>query len=110
MMVRTATPKDVPAIFSLIQELATYERAPEQVVNTPEQLTLDLFHDQICEALVACNDQDQIVALPYFTPPILRGKDAVCTLKIFMSWKLKESKVTGRHSLMKSLALPKIVV
>ena len=66
MMVRTATPKDVPAIFSLIQELATYERAPEQVVNTPEQLTLDLFHDQICEALVACNDQDQIVGFALF--------------------------------------------
>ena len=65
-MVRTATPKDVPAIFSLIQELATYERAPEQVVNTPEQLTLDLFHDQICEALVACNDQDQIVGFALF--------------------------------------------
>jgi GNAT superfamily N-acetyltransferase len=66
MMVRTATPKDVPAIFSLIQELATYERAPEQVVNTPEQLTLDLFHGQICEALVACNDQDQIVGFALF--------------------------------------------
>ena len=66
MMVRTATPKDVPAIFSLIQELATYERAPEQVVNTPEQLTIDLFDDQICEAIVATNEQNAVVGFALF--------------------------------------------
>ncbi|MFM6946142.1 MAG: N-acetyltransferase family protein [Flavobacteriales bacterium] len=65
-MVRTATPADVPAIFKLIQDLAKYERAPEQVVNTPEQLEIDLFADRICEALVASNDENQIVGFALF--------------------------------------------
>ena len=65
-MVRTATPADVPAIFSLIQDLANYERAPEQVVNTPEQLEIDLFTDRICEALVATNANDQVVGFALF--------------------------------------------
>jgi hypothetical protein len=65
-MVRTATPNDVPAIFSLIQDLANYERAPEQVINTPEQLQIDLFTDKVCEALVATNEQDIVVGFALF--------------------------------------------
>ena len=44
-MIRAAEPKDVAAIFGLIKELATYERAPEQVSNTVQQLHIDLFED-----------------------------------------------------------------
>ena len=65
-MVRTATPADVPAIFALIQDLANYERAPEQVVNTAAQLEIDLFTDRICEALVATNDTHQVVGFALF--------------------------------------------
>ncbi len=53
MNVRPAEPKDVQRIFELIQELAAYEKAPEQVTNTPENLHHDLFVDPICEAVVA---------------------------------------------------------
>jgi len=42
-MIRSATRNDVNAIFHLIEELASYERAPEQVVNTPSQLEIDLL-------------------------------------------------------------------
>lgn len=65
-MVRSATPHDVPAIFSLIQDLADYERAPEQVINTPEQLQIDLFTDKVCEALVATNEQGIVVGFALF--------------------------------------------
>ena len=65
-MVRSATPHDVPAIFSLIQDLANYERAPEQVINTPEQLQIDLFTDKVCEALVATNEQGIVVGFALF--------------------------------------------
>ena len=47
-MIRTATRHDVSAIFGLIEELASFERAPEQVVNTPAQLEIDIFEDKIC--------------------------------------------------------------
>src|SRR5436309_15690943 len=41
--IRSATPDDVPVIFQLICDLATYERAPNDVTATEEQLTDVLF-------------------------------------------------------------------
>ena len=40
-IIRNAQRTDVTAIFALIQELALYEKAPEQVTNTAEQLAID---------------------------------------------------------------------
>ena len=60
-MIRFATRKDVAAIFQLIEELASFERATEQVVNTPAELEIDLFDDQICSAIVATNPDNAVV-------------------------------------------------
>jgi len=75
-MIRPANTQDIPAIFKLIQELATYERAPEQVINTPEQLHIDLFDDQICSALVATNEMDEVIgfALYYISYSTWKGR------------------------------------
>ncbi len=75
-MIRPANTQDIPAIFKLIQELATYERAPEQVINTPEQLHIDLFEDQICSALVATNEMDEVIgfALYYISYSTWKGR------------------------------------
>ena len=43
MKIRTATPEDVPIILQLIHDLATYERAPDEVTATKEQLNQVLF-------------------------------------------------------------------
>lgn len=52
--IRPAEPADVGLIFSLIVELATYERAPEQVTGTSELLERALFGpDPAAEALIA---------------------------------------------------------
>jgi GNAT superfamily N-acetyltransferase len=42
-VIRPATIADVPIILDLIRELATYERAPNEVVATEEQLANVLF-------------------------------------------------------------------
>ncbi|MGH3321167.1 MAG: GNAT family N-acetyltransferase [Streptosporangiaceae bacterium] len=42
-MIRPARPEDVPEILAMIRELATYERAPEQVEATEEALHAALF-------------------------------------------------------------------
>lgn len=42
-VIRDARPDDVPAIFRMVNELAEYERAPEQVVATEDDLARDLF-------------------------------------------------------------------
>jgi ribosomal protein S18 acetylase RimI-like enzyme len=41
--VREAVTEDIPSIFLLIQELALFEKAPHEVVNTPEKLLRDGF-------------------------------------------------------------------
>jgi GNAT superfamily N-acetyltransferase len=52
--VRPAEPRDVELIYGLIVELATYERAPEQVVGTPQMLHDALFGTRpSAEALIA---------------------------------------------------------
>tara|TARA_B100000508_G_scaffold141092_1_gene146472 strand:- start:144569 stop:145024 length:456 start_codon:yes stop_codon:yes gene_type:complete len=51
-IIRDAQPGDERAIMDLVQELAEYEKEPDAVINTPEQLKFDLFEDPICECLV----------------------------------------------------------
>ncbi|UMG91752.1 GNAT family N-acetyltransferase [Nocardioides sp. TF02-7] len=51
---RPATPDDVPEVLRLIRDLATYEREPDAVRNTPERLHAALFGgDPVASALVA---------------------------------------------------------
>jgi GNAT superfamily N-acetyltransferase len=41
--VRKATPQDISAIFTLINELALYEKAPHEVTNSEEKMLQDGF-------------------------------------------------------------------
>ncbi|MFA7272362.1 MAG: GNAT family N-acetyltransferase [Crocinitomicaceae bacterium] len=75
MEIRSAEQKDVVAIFGLIRELALYEKAPEQVTNTVENLHKDLFIEPICEAIVA--EENNVVigfALFYTSYSTWKGK------------------------------------
>jgi GNAT superfamily N-acetyltransferase len=45
MLIRFATPSDVPVITQLIRELAHYERSSDQVVASEESIHLALFAD-----------------------------------------------------------------
>jgi GNAT superfamily N-acetyltransferase len=61
VQIRPAQPADVELIFSLIVELAEYERAAEQVVGTPEMLAESLFgSDPVAEALIAEADRQPV--------------------------------------------------
>ena len=53
-MIRTATPKDVQAIHDLIVELAIYEKEPDAVIASPQDLQVNLFCDSpkvFCEVV-----------------------------------------------------------
>jgi GNAT superfamily N-acetyltransferase len=53
ILIRAATPADVPAILQFVRELAEYEQALEQVVATEHNLHEDLFGPRpVCEALL----------------------------------------------------------
>lgn len=74
-MIREARKGDEQAIMELIHGLALYEKAPEQVVNTAEDLGVHLFEEKICEAIVA-EKENQIVgfALYYTNYSTWKGK------------------------------------
>ena len=65
--IRIAKQSDVAAIFALIQELALYEKAPEQVTNTVENLRIDLFDKQLCGAIVAEINEEIVGFALYYT-------------------------------------------
>lgn len=75
MRIREANELDVPAILNLIQELADFEKAPNEVINTVEQLTNDLFVEHCCSAIV-CESDGVIVgfALYYTSYSTWKGK------------------------------------
>src|SRR5256885_3677317 len=60
-MIRLAEPRDVSAIVGLVRELATYERAPDQVELTEERLSAALFCEQPA-AFCHVADVDGVVA------------------------------------------------
>lgn len=78
MRIRPATPADMQAVWSLIYELAVYEKAPEQVITRPESLVEDGFGvgRKWFECMVAEAEDGQLVgiALYYFAYSTWKGK------------------------------------
>lgn len=76
MTIREAKPGDESAIMALIKALAEYEKAPDEVVNTEEDLAIHLFEERVCEALVVEMASNQIVgfALYYTNYSTWKGK------------------------------------
>ena len=58
--IRTAVADDYPAILNIIKELALFEKAPEKVTNTVEQMKAeqDYFH-----CLVAVDEAGTVIAI-----------------------------------------------
>ena len=57
---------DVPAILSLIRELAEYERAPNDVVATEDQLRENLFGAQPAAEVLLGEEEDEPVCFALF--------------------------------------------
>ena len=73
--IRNAKVGDEAEIHQLIKELATYEKAPNEVTNTIGELRQHLFEEEICHALVAL-ENNRIVgfALYYISYSTWKGK------------------------------------
>lgn len=71
MTIRAATPQDIPAILGLVQELATYEKAPDATRGTVESYRRAMFPDDgrpVAHAHVAEVDGEVVgLALYYVT-------------------------------------------
>lgn len=65
--IRPARVEDVPVILQLIRDLATYERAPDEVVATEERLIDVLFGERpVAEVLLAFEDESPVGFAVYF--------------------------------------------
>ena len=65
--IRPARVEDVPIILQLIRDLATYERAPDEVVATEELLTDVLFGERpVAEVLLAFEEESPVGFAVYF--------------------------------------------
>jgi GNAT superfamily N-acetyltransferase len=65
--IRPARMEEVPIILQLIRDLATYERAPDDVVATEEQLVDVLFGDRrVAEVLLAFEGESPVGFAVYF--------------------------------------------
>jgi len=66
MKIRNATREDVPIILQLIHDLATYERAPDNVTATEEQLNQVLFGDRPAAEVVLVFESNAPVGFAVF--------------------------------------------
>jgi len=64
--VREARESDVERIHQLVRDLATYERAPDQVKATPEQLRAALFGPQPAAYALVAETGNQIVGFALY--------------------------------------------
>jgi GNAT superfamily N-acetyltransferase len=76
IIIRDAVREDVPAMFELIKELALYEKAPEQVSNTVEQMYLDGFGENPSYGTIVIEIKGEVVgmALYYYRYSTWKGR------------------------------------
>ncbi|MBC7408100.1 MAG: GNAT family N-acetyltransferase [Arcicella sp.] len=76
IIIRESVREDVPIMFELIKELALYEKAPEQVTNTIEQMYLDGFGENPIFGSIVSEVDEKIVgmALYYYRYSTWKGK------------------------------------
>lgn len=73
--IRKAKPGDEYQIMGLVHELALFEKTPDEVINTPEQLAIDLFEDNICQCFVyEIEGTIRGIALYYISYSTWRGR------------------------------------
>lgn len=84
--IRQAEPRDCSAIFALIQELAVFEKAPEMVSNTPENILRDGFGSNPLFICFVAEDETGIAGMSFcyirystWVGPVLYLEDLIVT-------------------------------
>ena len=76
MIIRIATKNDMPSVLELIQELAIFEKEPEAVVVTSEDLVRDGFSENPLFECFVAEEKNEIIgmALYYYRFSTWKGK------------------------------------
>lgn len=64
--IRKGKKTDLPAVLKLIQELAHYEKAPEEVTNTIEAMERDGFGDNPVFRLLVAEIEEKVVGMAIY--------------------------------------------
>ncbi|GAB3165244.1 GNAT family N-acetyltransferase [Telluribacter humicola] len=74
VITRQGTRHDIPSVFELVKELAIYEKALDQIANTPDRMAQD-YDDKLYDFFVAEADGKIIgLSLYYFRYSTWKGK------------------------------------
>lgn len=66
--IRKGTIDDLPQVFALIQELADFERAPQEVTNTLEEMERDGFGENAIYKFFVAESEEGVIGLAlYYT-------------------------------------------
>ena len=76
MIIRKATKNDMPSVLELIQELATFEKEPDAVVVTVDDLIRDGFSENPLFQCFVAEEENNIIgmALYYYRYSTWKGK------------------------------------
>ncbi|REJ85314.1 MAG: GNAT family N-acetyltransferase [Bacteroidetes bacterium] len=66
VIIRKGKKEDIPQVFALIQELAEFEKAPEQVSNTAEELAKEGFGPNPSYRLLVAEHEEIIVGMAIY--------------------------------------------
>lgn len=64
--IRKGLVKDLPRVLELVKELAEYERAPHEVINTVEQMEIDGFGPNPIYGFFVAENEREIVGLSLY--------------------------------------------
>jgi GNAT superfamily N-acetyltransferase len=76
ILIRTGAKEDLPQVLALIRELAAYERAPQEVTNTVEQMEADGFGPSPLYGMYVAERDERIVGISiyYYRYSTWKGK------------------------------------
>ena len=108
ILIRSASEKDVPAIFSLIKELADYEKLSDQVDTTEDKLKKVLFGENNFVEILIAEYEGQIVgqALFFKNFSTFLGKPGIYLEDLYVKPEIR-SKGIGKALLDKIISLAK---
>ncbi|NQX96516.1 MAG: GNAT family N-acetyltransferase [Flavobacteriales bacterium] len=64
--IRKATKKDLPAVLALVKELALYEKAPEEVTITLQELENDGFGEHPLYWIILAESENGIIGMSFY--------------------------------------------
>lgn len=72
--IRKGSVADMPGVYSLVKELAVFEKAPDEVVTTQEEY-VQLYQEGLFELIIAQSAHEIVgIALYYYTFSTWKGK------------------------------------